>query len=305
VKIVLISFISRSGSTLLANNLSKDSRFCVCPEAEILTDTLLSSPEKILTNIQYKKLLTASQSNYKLKYWNIDFPLFNEKITHINFFKLILKAYQKKHYPDSKIIVFKSERLENFKTEDYNEFYKIVLVRDPRAIYLSQKTSKSSIGNVVMNKNPIRIAKKTDIIYKSYIKTANRELLIKFEDYITNPIEESKRIANFFGIDNLSNDFEYRLLKQIPLAQKHLHVNIKRKMNPGVIDKWMKQLTEYEIYTIEKNCCFLKAAGYEKVIRKDQIRKTAYYFFVVKIVMKDIANKLTKKRLRILIDNCS
>ena len=303
MKIVLISFISRSGSTLLANNLSKDFRFCVCPEAEILTYELLLSPNENLTDKKYRRLDRAVKTNNKLKHWNIKLPPFREDISNVGFFTHIVGEYQKQNNPRATFIVFKSEKLENFDVSIHNDFYKLILIRDPRAVFLSQKSSKASFGNVVMNKNPIRISHKTDRIYLSYKENIKGELLLKFEDYICQPERENQRLANFLEIDKFNENANKKLIDDLPEQQKHLHKNVGDKINLSVLNKWKSKLTKYEIYSIENNCSVFLLAGYEKTIKEKQINNLKYLLYYINLLKNDLGNKLTKAKIKLFRTN--
>lgn len=301
MKIVLISFISRSGSTLLANNLSKDSRFCVCPEAEILTTELLQQPHKNLTFQIYKKLKKAGNVNYKLKYWNLEFPAYSKQYSNIDLFIKLLEVYKNRNKPMSDFVVFKSEMLEKFDITTLSSFYKIILVRDPRAVFLSQKSSKASFGKVMMNKNPIRIAHKTDRLFYSYQEKIQDEFLLKFEDYICQHFKTNGLLTNFFGIEKFNTATNNALLNHIPEEQKHLHKNIGGEIDIAVLDKWKNQLNINEIYTIEQHCQVLEAVGYKKVVKKNQINKIDYSRYLIKVVKNDIGNKIKKALIKINI----
>jgi len=297
VKFILFSFLSRSGSTFISNNLSKDSRFCVCPEAEVLTRTLLTHPNKALTINSYKKLKRSVLKDHKLKYWKIELPPFTNEILNIELFKYILLNYRNNSNNTGNYIIFKSEGLEEFNVDIFSDFYKLILIRDPRSIFYSQKSSLFSEGFIPMNINPIRTAKKFNKIFKSHKRSSRKECFIKFENYIENPIKEEKCILKMLGLDALKINSNNTLQKLIPRNQLHLHINISKKPDKNVIDKWENNLSETEIFLIERYCIEMEAAGYNKKESLNSVSDIKVYIFLIRLFIIDIINKSVKRLL--------
>ena len=293
MNIILLSYLSRSGSTLICDILMKDSRFCVCPEAEILTHLLLKHAQSKLEPTIYKKLNISVKQDIKLSHWNIKMPPYSKKDTNINLFTKIVTQYALKHNPKAEYLVFKSERLEGFQLNRYNNFYKIILFRDPRAIFLSQKNSTPSLGVGKMNVNPRRLVGKMNKLLLSYNTQEKKMVYVQYELFLFDKESQIKKILSMLGIMSLKiSDEGNSILNIMPNSQKHLHKNINKKGMVSSIDKWKKQLSEYEIEVIQKNMSKVLDLGYKSypviISRYGKIKN------YILIEIKDIINKILK-----------
>lgn len=298
MKIILLSYLSRSGSTLICDSLMKDLRFCVCPEAEILTNLLLKNPKKRLKNIVYKKITKAIYKDPKLKHWNIEIPNFENVGVNLDLFKIILKLYALKSNPKTEYLVFKSEGLESFDVSLYENFYKIILFRDPRAVFLSQRNNIPSLGIGKMNINPRKLVYKMNKLILSYNYNENRLVYIKYENFLFNKKSELNKISSMLNFKTfLFNNEDKSILNLIPDNQKHLHKNINKKVIVSSVDKWKNQLSKYEIHVIQENLNKVLDLGYESyhvVISDFEKLKCC-----ILIETKDIFNRFLKKVVNI------
>jgi hypothetical protein len=252
MKIILLSYLSRSGSTYLSNILARDKRFCVCPEAEVLTRNLLDSPNGILQKKAFDKLQKAFQYDRKLKHWAIKAPEYISGGSKIDLFKRTLTQFKEKTNPEADFILFKSEGLEGFYAQDNSDFYKIILLRDPRAIFYSQKINRPSSGKGKMNINPIRLTKKFNNLYKSFF-VSEKCILTKYESIVTNKAQELLNLSNFLKISSIIEDSASNVIDIIPENQKHLHVNLEQENLTKPLYKWQHHLSNYEIFLIQKH----------------------------------------------------
>ncbi len=292
MKIILISYLSRSGSTMICDLLIKDSRFCVCPEAEVLTRNLLKEPQKKVSKRTKKIIKRAITYDTKLKHWNLNVPVFKPMMTNLELFQLILSMYSNTKNLESEFTVFKSEGLEKFNVSSHKKFYKIFVFRDPRAIFSSQKLSKSSFANTKMNVNPIRFALKAKRFFNAF-KNEKRTTFVKYENFLNDKEEEIKKIQNILEISslNLKNN-KGSILDIIPKSQIHLHNNIKKKSMKNSLEKWKNNLSTYEIYIIQKKFKPNLNIGYKEILIK--ISKTEKFKSYVLMVLFDALNKLIK-----------
>ena len=160
MNIILITYLSRSGSTLLSSLLSRYKKILVFPEAEILVTHILKSKKKITPS---QKLFRYLESDKKFREWDIDLSEidFLDTSNNIEVFLKILEQYRRKTKPDATIIVFKAFELINcYHLFHNNKSIKIkphfiALIRDPRAIFASQQESISELTKQPINTNPL------------------------------------------------------------------------------------------------------------------------------------------------------
>jgi len=298
MKIILLSYLIRSGSTLICNSLMKDLRFCVCPEAEILTNLLLKNPKSRLKNVVYKKITKAIYKDPKLKHWNIEIPNFENIGVNLDLFKIILKLYALKSNSKSEYLVFKSEGLEKFDVSLHKNFYKIILFRDPRAVFLSQRNNIPSLGIGKMNINPIKLVHKMNKLILSYNYKENKLVYVQYENFLSNNESELNKISSMLNLKTfLMNNEDKSILNIIPANQKHLHKNINKKSMVSSVDKWKNQLSKYEIHVIQENLNKVLDLGYESyhVIISDFEKLKSY----ILIEIKDIFNRSLKMLVKI------
>ena len=139
MQVVFITYLNRSGSTFLVNQLSKDPKVLVMPEGEILVTKLLFNPR----GIPQRNILKILRKDAKIKHWvwNIkDLPDSDLPLTNAGVFFYLIDKYRQKNAPDAEIVVFKAwelietvGRIPSGLVADYNvRFYG--LIRDLRAV---------------------------------------------------------------------------------------------------------------------------------------------------------------------------
>ena len=128
----------------------------------------------------------------------------------------------------------------------------IYVYRDPRAMYLSQKRSKTSVEGVPMARNPINMSleynKRADIL-KKYRGSAL--FTVKYEDLVADAEKVVREALDFIGVEDramASDDY----FEKIPQEQKHLHTNISRGAIKGRVDAWKESLAPSEVRFIQK-----------------------------------------------------
>ncbi len=280
--IILLTYVNRSGSTYLANMLSASDSVCVCPEGERLVSLFLESPGKDfqLDAGWESKLLQIFNSDSKLRSWGIR----DDVITtldgarrNIDAFVAVLKYYQLKQKPGASSILFKAERLvdlfasiDQYKGSGIGIKY-LSLIRDPRAIYASQKRTLIPGTDVKMSKNPVY----TSIFWNHFMRMnkVNIRLLdihpISYQDMIQKTEETISILASYLELDLQGLvPGEGDLKGRLPLDHRTIHQSIDKLPDPLKIDQWKEELGQEEVRLIELKCMkYLMVGGYERTYR--------------------------------------
>lgn len=311
MNITFLTYLSRSGSTLLASKLDKYSEVGVSIE-ENWEDGILKGKVKLKGEKDLDLYIKNISESNKFKFWDIsslqlkeDLMTFSFPISYNNILKSIYKQF------------FKNDEIKYFvhKKGAYFMHYKKVLRvfpnakilfidRDPRAIYNSQKKSIDSITGKFMRGNPVSFA----IYYKKSRLVINRLLnksyflITSYERLITNEKDELSRILNFIGMKRFSTiNQSADYFNKIPESQKHLHGNIKTdKIIKQRMQGWQEELDECELAFLQ---CVLKKEIKELdyVIKNIQTNcKFEFYKLVILFSLKYPLSYL-KSRIQILL----
>jgi len=259
--------VNRSGSTFLANVIDKSNDILSCPEGDILLNILCLYPNSIFNEKYYIPILEKEyRSNLKLKYWNlhkldINYTLFG--ITCFDVFVSIIFHYKQKVKPGASNIVFKAESIFQYYNKLNHTFiskYKIillVLIRDIRGIYESQKRTKFPGSNKYMSKNPVRTALFWNKFIKNVFELAHNKnvFLIKFEEMILQTELIIDNIKNFLKIERIDFNVQNDVYERLPESHKRIHnkINI-YPPDITIIDKWVNNLKKHEIFILNFFC---------------------------------------------------
>ena len=262
-KIFFLTYLARSGSTLLSKKLSQIKNLGVGIEEDI-EDNISKGCFKLKSEEGLDKYLDQIFSDEKFKNWKIKksdlktqllsnhkFPIsFNEVLTEI--FDLYFNGEQKEVYVHKKgnYYLFWREVLKTFPNSKF-----IFIYRDPRAIYNSQSKNKNS-QNRIMQKNIYTFAYSYRLAHRllSRLNKRNDKLLtIKYEDLVINEDYILNLIFYFLYIEKLVKSGSNDYYKRIPENQLHLHNNVKLNYNDDKrINAWKSELSNSEIFIIEK-----------------------------------------------------
>ncbi len=269
--IVFLTSINRSGSTFLLNQLSKSSEVCICPEAEVLYDIFLRKP--LMKISKHRKIqIWLSQlliQDYKFKYWGIPFltilRCFENARNNLDVFIHILKAYQLSKNPNSSVIIFKHTwaiksyfRLIDTISDEYKIKW-ILLIRDVRAVYSSQKITISPFTQRPFCTNPVSLAHEWNYFVRKFgtVKDNIHIHKIHYEALILNLHEVMDEVAQFLKIYFakewiLNKDGIVREL----LTPEYLgiHKNIDEPPKKESIRKWEELLTRREQAVFARMC---------------------------------------------------
>ncbi|HBH48144.1 MAG TPA: hypothetical protein DDX98_05865 [Bacteroidales bacterium] len=249
MNVVFLSYINRSGSTFLLNQLSKVDELCVCPEADILFDLLLSNSEKRIDDS--RKLFQVLTADFKWKLWRLKKKdiQFSAK-SNLDLFLNILSAYRRKHFPKATTVIFKHPRLmEIFSLVPQNNRFKwIYLIRNPLAVYASQKETISPSTRRPMSRNPLSLIDEwnnTYIIFQQ-ISGFSNTYIVNYETLIQSFDHEMELILDFIsaGLSWKNCSSKKGFVAEWLSAEYHkIHPNINKAPQFVSIDEKIEKLS--------------------------------------------------------------
>ena len=277
-----LTYLSRSGSTILSRLLNEYDEICVTLEASIPPEFMglkNYKPLKFYDANSLLRYLNNLQETTKLGTWNVDFDralaFLKDNVWPIegpDVLRVLLKCYRDLHKPNANFIIYKGSPLmpsEVRKTgETFSDFKIIHIIRDPRGVYNSQKKNKHPYEKISFSSSPLE----TSIEWEKAINVTNgiaEEYLlnIKYESLIENTNEELTNIINFLGISKNKNaSYGDKFASVIPLEERSIHKNIKKLPDLKITNKWKEELTKKEILSMELYLSeSLKRNGYEYI----------------------------------------
>lgn len=274
---IFIGYCDRSGSTFLLNELNKIEGVVVCPELDLLVRFLLKNPHKEINPRFLRNFRQAISNEKKFTLW--DFPINSTGCNRrIDLFYKIIDDYSQKFTKSPKFIVFKERSiLEYYKAlSNSNRNVSFVsLVRDPRAVFASQKRTINFSQNRVMSNNALTTAR----IWNRHCRTNERIDIktITYERLISNL--EFTIQSLFRWIEKSDSSLSYKTdLEAQPfynkIEEKHTLVS-----EPPVISRisaWKKELSTADIAIIE-HICFDNMVKYQyEIFSKSKINYSKY-----------------------------
>lgn len=300
-----IFYDSRSGSTYLANLLSKSAKIAIPPETNFIPLIIKNYNKKNISSLP--DLVLANQiifSDQKFNDWGLTKTEILEDISKkipiskAEFIILIFEMYLKKNSQAAEYFGIK---------KNYSRYYaglkklfpdlKIIsLIRDGRAVFRSKKTSIYSVTQKPFSTDPVVSAKDWCFeVTKTNQLLQNGEKVIKvfYEDLISNSEETVQKILKFLSVKFEPQADTYK----IPERYGELHMNIKKSSDLSKIERWKKELSLKEILLYQAIAGkILKQEGYRLYKSKVNV-KTLFVFFEAhfKKMLVDLRSFFTKE----------
>ncbi|NHB67684.1 sulfotransferase [Perlabentimonas gracilis] len=260
VSFLFIGYCDRSGSTFLLKELSNYEGVIVCPEADVLVRLLLKNPSKNVSPIFLRKFNSICKTDPKLRLWDLS-PL-NEKLTtRLDLFFKLLIQFSKNENRKTSLIVFKERSILHYKKilESYpvNSNF-LAIIRDPRAVFLSQKKAYNSYRNKPLAINPVTFTKQwNSFIFNLHTLRRNKEKIIevKYENLINKcEITINSILQQLIPLLSESRkDFHKSEKFELFLEKESIkHSLVGHPPHFERIDAWKTDLSLFEITYIER-----------------------------------------------------
>ncbi|MDZ4307593.1 sulfotransferase [Allopontixanthobacter sp.] len=268
--ILFLIYQNRTGSTFLANQLSQHPDVAVAPEGHEPLERLLSracTPSAVGARIE--RLGQDLTMDPKLSSWKVSSSLLGERAAaasdELDIFYALCDSFADTHRPNASWVAVKGHFLSDLiARHGYQALQRdrkvraIFLIRDPRAMFVSQRESLSSRTHQPMQDNPLVAG----LRWRQAVNEATRlshapfGMMVRYEDLILENEPTLGKIAELLGLDSgrLSAGETAEpatLVELIPDEQKHLHRNVGRGPMADRIDRWQKKLSTRETMALE------------------------------------------------------
>ncbi|MFW5982903.1 MAG: sulfotransferase [bacterium] len=260
-KICFLTYLPRSGSTLLAKELDKYRQICVTIEDNI-PDGILQGSELYIENIkELDDYLDILYKDLKFKKWHIERDSLRNLLIQKGEFPILINTLFNAIYDlyfrnNPEVVIHKKGKYWK-KVEKVRELFpksKLIYIdRDPRAIYNSQKNSRDSITGRIMSDNIVSFA----LGYKYNRSIINKHCnekdfhIIYYENFLKNKENEIREILNFLSLEDHFKEDVSTYQQKIPESQNYLHVNLDKEFIEERASAWQKELQNEEIYFLQ------------------------------------------------------
>lgn len=256
-KLILITYVNRSGSTLLLNLFSKVPQVFSCLEAEVLIEELLKKPLDLVN----PTLIETLNKDVKLSAWNLPQIKFTDNLTSETRFDLFIRLLTQSRDIEgvsADVICFKGTKVfENFSSIkhlcNHNGIdCKLVrIVRDPRAIYISQHNTISPTSNKVMCNNPIDLSVHWNYWLEETSKYADVKTIV-YENLLKNGYSEFDKLCSNLELPfKITKSFGF-IFSRLPEEHKKIHKNIDKEIKPYNKIAWKNSYNSYVLAIIEE-----------------------------------------------------
>lgn len=257
-RLVFLTYLSRSGSTFLASELDRFPEVSVSLEAR-LPDGMLHDHADLERLRSVEALIRTLYEDEKLRAWEIPRERLAERLAGeplpIPFDRLLpLLLELSPHTGGAPIRVYKAGE-HVFHLDRLRRLFPnagvLFLMRDPRAIYNSQRTNRDSLGHP-MARTPIGAARLFVRACRALEAHADAPWLeiVRYERLLAEPDAVRDQLATFLGLaDRTPGDHGYA--GRIPTPQQHLHRNVGGSPRADRIHAWRNELPPAHQYCLE------------------------------------------------------
>jgi hypothetical protein len=263
----IISYLSRSGSTFLSQNLNKYNDICVMVEGgfpgELFAIKSYTIPQ-FNSITELKEYLKSLIKFSKINSWGID-PFDKAFLDRIRFpisgkdlIEQLMIEYRNLYKPKARIILYKGVPIMPWYINDtllqFKNWKIIHLFRDPRAVYSSQKTNIHPYENVPFAISPFQTAIEWKNAMDSLTKISSENLFqLKYENLIDNYNHSINSVLDFLKSDKvLQSTQTNEFASKIPDQEKKLHAFIENDPDIKLVNTWRNKLTDFDIHIIQK-----------------------------------------------------
>jgi hypothetical protein len=174
----------------------------------------------------------------------------------------------------------------------------IWMTRDPRDMALSWKKNNIIKTGIIDAAKVWQNDQSKMLIQYSYLKAQKQILLLTYEDLVTNPEKECKRICNHLGITYDENmlTFYKKPEVQAMASETDAWKNLKNSVMSKNFGKYRTELNETEIRYVESVCYEeMGTYGYKAEYKRGQDEKLASLLLTPTRSSKGIVSSLEKK----------
>jgi hypothetical protein len=251
--IVFLTYMSRSGSTLLSARLAEYRAVGVSIEGRFSKDWTSGTLRSIADRVELDAYLDVLLKSRDFSYWNIPREHLLEVLAKGPFplrYRDVLAACLGMYFKERSIEVCVYKAGEHYLyIDDLREQFpgaRFVFVdRNPLAIFNSQKRSLDGHTRKPMRTDPVDFVLNYGEAQKIVGKHRGREYfhLVCYENLLADEDREMNALLDFMGVRNREKDPSRRYYESIPESQRHLHANVKTgDAKRERVDGWVHEL---------------------------------------------------------------
>ncbi|SEW42047.1 Sulfotransferase family protein [Cognatiyoonia koreensis] len=247
-----ISYISRSGSTLLAHLLSDRFQVCVTPEGSFPAEMLGVNgfaPVELKTAASAASYLDALTSVSKLASWNIEPTITNSlPVDGVTIFQGLLRQYRDTFFPSDQMICYKGDPVMPWEITKALSYHRsagaIVILRDPRAILHSQLNAAYAYRGGKFSHAVAQNAREWAQMVSAIEALADdpRVHVVRYEELVTDTDAALAKLAAFLEVRCRDKAQERGFADTIADEERHLHVRATEAPDASRLDAWRTTL---------------------------------------------------------------
>jgi len=307
MKIILMLYVSRSGSTLLSNRIAKAaSNILVLPEIDIL-EVLMNIGSNVVNmkTSSVAKLLSSDPRWKNIKISNeVLLKIIDKHKRHgvANIFLGILEYLQEKSGRRTDYVLIKKGSNLYRVPEIKNLFKDITIIhiyRDPRAVANSLLSNErpNRPGYIMGRGDPVYIARQ----WSRYTNKAElvSDVSVRFEDLIVNEESVVQRILKVIGLDYTLKSSDFSNLPYINKKERGgIHKLVSRKADLERVSGWKGEIDNKTLEIVNMFCeVQMKKLGYRG--ESSQPNLSRKNFLLVISILKSLLYKIGLFRMYI------
>jgi len=276
-RICYLTYLSRSGSTLFARLLNERYRVCVTPEGSVPAEMVgvngfepprFEGPEAAEAYLRAVSRV-SKLDDWKLAEGEVVARLRAWPATGVDLFNALLETYRDVNAPGDPIVVYKGDPVMPWEARRALKAnpgaQAIYVVRDPRAILHSQRTSRYAYAGGAFSHSAAHTAVEWRRLAEAVAAidaidaadaeadaagsgsgtgsgSGGRELWLRYEDLVRDETGELARLARALGAERRGEGESSNFLDRVAEAERHLHAHVAARPSAERIDRWRGEL---------------------------------------------------------------
>jgi hypothetical protein len=272
--IVFLTYMSRSGSTLLSARLAEYRSIGVSIEGRFSKDWTSGTTRAIDNSAKLGEYLEVLYKSRDFSYWNVPRAALLAALEQHPFplhYADVLTACLEISFRDRSIEVCVYKAGEHYLYLDslrsqFPDARFVFVDRNPLAIFNSQKRSIDGHTLKPMRTDPVDFV--LNYIEAQEVVERHRGQgyfhVVRYENLLADEDRETAALLDFMGVKNRDKDRSRRYYESIPDSQKHLHANVKSgTVKRERVDGWTHELEGADRWYLQLVLRrFLRGKGY-------------------------------------------
>ena len=287
-KKIFVGGCESSGTTLLGSLLGSSDAGFTTPESDFLIKIIQQSNDKKKT---YKSIL---ENSFRFKLWKTSISYLNDEFKEETWDNL-LTNYTKKNNQLNRDYVVDHTPSNIWYAKDLHDFFPgskfINIVRDPRAV--ANSILPLDWGPNTCDEFSLWWLSRIGLSSSGASEIPQNDLIeVKYEDLITDPTTTLMNICNFCDIDYSDDMLLNDGFKTYSYTKKQ-HQLIGKPISSNNNEKWILNLSNTQIETIEFYCnTVMRKYGYKTITKYWSKKFSGYRFFVELCISRPYKNFL-------------